>query len=106
MLGALGVVSCFHNVSGQNDPEGPLLLVVDNRSVDDIVMYMVSDAGQRWRIGDAAPLHLVKLQVASATIRGIGLVQFIGFRPTGDYAGGSERIRPIGGDTVRVIIPQ
>ena len=85
-------------------PEDYAVVTVDNRSSDNLTVYMYTDGGQRYRMGDAPALHFVKLTLGESRIRELGLVQFLALRSSGDIAGSSDRVRLEVGDSLGFIV--
>src|SRR4051794_39032986 len=88
-LAVAAVVACHQAVP--RNPEEYAVVTVDNRSKDNVTVFMRTDAGQRYRVGDAPALHFVKFTLGEARIREIGLVQFLALTQFDSVAGFSDR---------------
>jgi hypothetical protein len=104
----LGILIAVFAVAGCRRPvpnaEDYAVVTCDNRSTENLVVYMVTDGGQRYRTGDAPALHFVKFTLGESRIREMGLVQFVAQRTTGDVVGFSDRVRLEVGDSVGFIV--
>ena len=98
---AVGAVACRRPVRTAEDYA---IVTVDNRSKDNVTVFMRTDAGQRFRIGDVPALHFEKFTLGESRIREMGLVQFIALTPFDSVAGVSDRVRLAVGDSVGFIV--
>jgi len=81
------------------------MLTVDNESLDDLTMYLVTDAGSRNRLGDALSLRKTSLRIYGPWLLGTGEVQFVGVPKTpGRPLTRSEQMHMEPGDSVSIII--
>lgn len=79
---------------------------VDNRSPENLTVYMVTDDGQRYRLGDAPALHHVRLTLGESRIREVGLVQIVATQTSGLISATSDRVRLEVGDSLVLIVPR
>lgn len=107
LLTLLAFTAC---ASGRGDdpfdePDGPTILEVENRSTFLMTIYVVRESGERRRIGQAQSLTTTKLTIPSSLMFGITSLRFqadpVGSRTTPI----SHDINVSPGDTVVLVIP-
>jgi hypothetical protein len=99
---ATSVIACPHR--GYSGAEDYAVVTLDNRSPDNLTVFMQSDGGQRYRVGDAPALHFVKFTLGESRIREMGLVQFLALNQFDVVTGVSDRVRLEVGDSVGFIV--
>jgi len=96
------LIACPHR--GYSGTEDYAVVTLDNRSPENLTVFMQTDGGQRYRIGDVPALHFGKFTLGESRIREIGLVQFLALTQTDQLAGFSDRVRLEVGDSVGFIV--
>jgi hypothetical protein len=81
------------------------MLMVDNQSMADMVIYMAPLGGVNTRLGDAPALRVSRLVIRGYLLRGAGDMNFVAEPRNGRGAARSERtIYVAPGDTIRLTI--
>ena len=109
----LGVVAILALVGacaslGRQKPIGdgrPTTVVVDNRALLDMDIYVVRSNGQRIRIGFAPSLSKTKLTIPQGIVFGITQVRFLADPVGGRRGPVSEEITVTQGDEVSLMLP-
>jgi hypothetical protein len=101
-LAVFAIAACHRQ--SPRAPEDYAVLTVDNRSPENLTVFMQTDGGQRYRIGDAPALHFVKFTLGESRIREIGLVQFLAVTQFETVAGFSDRVRLEVGDSLGFVV--
>ena len=97
--------ACASMGKQQPSTENPTTLVVDNRNVLDMNIYIVRDGGQRIRVGTATGLTKTKLTIPRGVVLGSTTVRFLA-DPIGSTRGPiSEEITMMPGDEVGLMLP-
>lgn len=86
-------------------PYEPTTVIVDNRSIMDMDMYIIRDGGQRLRIGMATGLAKTKLTIPRGIVLGSTTVRFLA-DPIGANRGPiSEEVTMNVGDEITLMLP-
>ena len=109
LLGVAALCAIFAACAslGKQQPAdaNPTTLVVDNRNVLDMNMYIVRDGGQRLRIGTAPGLAKTKMTIPRGIVLGSTTVRFLADPIGGNRGPVSEEISMDVGDEVGLAIP-
>ena len=92
---------------GKQQPatENPTTLVVDNRNVLDMNIYIIRDGGQRLRVGTATGLSKTKFTIPRGIVLGSTTVRFLADPIGGPRGPISEEITMQEGDEVGLMLP-
>ena len=85
--------------------ENPTTLVVDNRNVLDMNMYIIRDGGQRLRLGTVTGLSKTKLTIPRGIVLGSTTVRFLADPIGGSRGPISDEITMQEGDEVGIMLP-
>jgi hypothetical protein len=105
MLAATIALACAGHVAPGAASEA--YLRVDNQTLTDYTMYIVTESGVRTRIGDALSLHRDIIPISNTWFGGSGSVSFVGVpKAGGSRTTRSERMHLAAGDTLSITIVQ
>jgi len=85
--------------------DDPTTVVVDNRNVLDMNMYIIRSGGQRLRIGTATGLSKTKFTIPRGIVLGSTTVRFLADPIGGSRGPVSEEITMMEGDEVSLMLP-
>jgi hypothetical protein len=109
LLGVAALCAIFAACAslGKQQPstENPTTLVVDNRNILDMNIYIIRDGGQRLRIGTATGLAKTKFTIPRGIVLGSTTVRFLADPIGGPRGPVSEEITMQEGDEVGLMLP-
>lgn len=106
LISVLVLLACGGRPGETNpDPGSPATLQVENQGFTDMVIYAVSGAGQRTRLGLVTGNSSQTFTIPSYLVRGAGPIRFLADPIGGTGAPVSEEILVRPGDTVGLTIP-
>lgn len=110
LIGIAAVCAIFAacaSLRGQKpiNPRDPTTVIVDNRAVLDMTVYIVRSSGERIRIGMAPSLAKTKLTIPAGIVSGATGVRFLADPIGGSRGPVSEEITVLEGDEVTLMIP-
>ena len=101
------IIAACASVGKQNLPatDNPTTLVVDNRNVLDMNIYIIRSGGQRLRVGTATGLSKTKFNIPRGIVLGSTSVRFLADPIGGSRGPISEEITMNEGDEVGLMLP-
>jgi hypothetical protein len=109
LLGVAALCAIFAACAslGKQQPstESPTTVVVDNRNVLDMTIYIIREGGQRLRLGTATALGKTKFTIPRGVVLGSTSVSFLADPIGGPTGPISEQITVREGDEVTLMLP-
>jgi hypothetical protein len=109
LLGVAALCAIFAACAslGKQQPStaNPTTLVVDNRNIMDMNIYIIRDGGQRLRVGTATGLSKTKFTIPRGVVLGSTTVRFLADPIGGSRGPVSEEITMQEGDEVGLMLP-
>ena len=101
------IIAACASMGNKNLPstENPTTLVVDNRNLLDMNIYIIRSGGQRLRVGTATGLSKTKFTIPRGIVLGSTSVRFLADPIGGTRGPISEEITMVEGDEVGLMLP-